>query len=97
MDTVIANNNIYSFIRYINRQPAYLIAINFGQEASSDNYRNYRGKFPPPGKFVPERGSVVLNSQNFKHAEYDVGKMVGFDKITLEPGQGLVLQFWPGF
>lgn len=64
---------------------------------STDNYCLYDGKFPPAGKFVPDRGTVVLNTQNFEHSNYEIGKTVALNKITLKPGQGLVIKFWPGY
>ena len=74
----------------------YLVTVNFGTEASTDNYTGYAGKFPPPGKFIPDQGSVVLNTLNFDHNRYDVGSVVDLEKLTLEPGQGLVIKFWQG-
>ena len=71
--------------------------LNFGTETSTKNYRQYVGKFPPPGKFIPERASVVLNTQNFNHDNYEPGKMIGLNKVTLEPGQGLVVKFMAGY
>ena len=102
-DTAIANEDIYSFIRFSRNRPVYLTAINFGTKVSTDNYRKYSGKVARHttqatwDKFVPDEGTVVLNTQNFEHNQYDIGAIIDLESITLAPGQGLVIKFWAGY
>ena len=74
----------------------YLISMNVGRELAAGNFSGYSGKLLQPGNVIPDRGSVVLNTQNFDHDWYNIGEMVDLEKITLTPGQGLVIKFWPG-
>lgn len=98
LDYAIVNEDIFSFIRFVNGATGYLVAANFGQAEKVENFRKYKGKFPPGQGFVPIKGYVVMNTHNDDiHSEVKENTFVQLSKVSLRPGQGLVIRFWPTF
>ena len=97
LDYAVVNKNIFSFFRFssVSHHPAYLVAINVGDEVSVDNYREYPGDFPPKKVFVPYRGYVVHNTGSGESSGLSPTSVIHFEKITLYPGEGVVIRFWP--
>ncbi|XP_041359243.1 maltase 1-like isoform X2 [Gigantopelta aegis] len=80
----VVNNNIFSYIRKAKGFSSYLVAINFGDVSSVDDYS---------GEPVSsEVGTVVVNTANFKDDTYAVKKVISLKHISLKPGEGLVIK-----
>ena len=91
----LVNKNIFSFTRYYKNEPAHLIAINIGNSPSSDDYREYKNQLPPSRVHAPYRGYVVANTGNMRDPKLNVRSVLTFDEITLHPGEGVIIRYWP--
>ena len=96
-DFGLTTNNIFSFIRFREGQPGYLIAVNFGNKTIETNFQVYDGKFYPPNKFIPETGYVVLNTGTSSKSKVPVKELIQLNQVSLEPAEGVVIRFWPGY
>jgi hypothetical protein len=96
-DYGVVNHEIFSFIRFENGLPGYLIAANFADTERVENFRRYDGKFPPGQGFVPQRAFLVLDSHAGNGSKLVENDFIKLDRVTLIPGQGLVMRFWPTF
>lgn len=94
-DFGIVNQDVFSFIRFLDAYPGYIIALNTGTSGSKINFVKYNGHFPPKGAFMPETGYVVYNTGNFNESTLQPGKLVNLDNVMLYPGQGAIIRFWP--
>jgi len=80
MQFVVVNENILSFTRFARDAAPYLIALNLGGSASTDDYTLMTGMV---------RGKVVLYS-GMSMKLHD-GDFVSLSALTLEPGEGIVV------
>ncbi|XP_064608495.1 maltase 2-like [Liolophura sinensis] len=80
---VLVNDNIFSFVRRVDGQPAYFVAINFGHSVAMEDFRS--------GADATE-GEVVFTTGNFQHHIYEVGQELELENIVLNPGQGIVMR-----
>ena len=92
----LVSKNIFSFIRYLGKEPAYLVAINLGDTPSVDDYREYKHGLPVDRVAVPYRGYVVVTTGKSEQGGLKVNDVVTFDNIALGPGEGVIIRFWPG-
>jgi len=79
MQFLIVNDNIVSFMRFARDTAPYLIALNLGDRASTDDYTVLTGMV---------RGKVVLYSGTTLKIED--GELITLSALTLEPGDGIV-------
>ncbi|XP_071087645.1 alpha-glucosidase-like [Haliotis cracherodii] len=80
----VVNDNILSYVRGTANTGRYLVTMNLGHDLSTADYT----KEPAKAK----SGRVVINTENFNEAKFNVGKSVSLSGLTLKPGQGLVLK-----
>ena len=52
-------------------------------------------EMPPTGHFMPRRGYVVYTTGHMTSAGLEPELPVPLDEITLHPGEGIVIRFWP--
>ena len=52
-------------------------------------------QMPPNGRFMPHRGYVVYTTGHMTSASLGPQLPVPLDDITLHPGEGVVVRFWP--
>ena len=79
MQFLVVNENIVSFMRFTRETAPYLIALNLGDRASTDDYTVMTGMV---------RGKVVLYSgSSMKVVD---GEFVTLSALTLQPGEGIV-------
>jgi hypothetical protein len=80
------NTNIFSFMRFAKDSAPYLVAINFGAETSTDDYSLASGV---------AIGKVVAHARPNQSTEFNQqireGMKVGLEKLTLHPGEGVVI------
>jgi len=79
MQFLVVNENILSFMRFTRETAPYLIALNLGDRASTDDYTLMTGMV---------RGKVILYSGSSLKVED--GDFVMLSALTLEPGEGIV-------
>ncbi|CAL1544181.1 unnamed protein product [Lymnaea stagnalis] len=79
---VVTNDNVLSFLRYYGSE-RYLVAINFGQASSTDNYTR-----DPVGAAT---GTVVSDTGNVD-ASIAKNNNVDLSQLTLDPGNGVVIR-----
>ena len=79
MQFLVVNENVLSFMRYARDTAPYLIAVNLGEHASTDDYTVMMGMV---------RGKVVLYSGTTLKVEE--GELIALSALTLEPGEGIV-------
>jgi len=91
----LVNKNIFSFVRYFEWEPAHLVALNLGDSPSSDDYREYKTELPPSGVHAPYRGYVVANTGEMRDPNLKITGVVSFENITLYPGEGVIIRYWP--
>ena len=64
-----------------------------------NNYFYFResgsSEMPPTGHFMPRRGYVVYTTGHMTSAGLEPQLPVSLDEITLHPGEGIVIRFWP--
>ena len=83
----VTNKQIFSFFRHARNEPSYLIAINFGSETSTDDYRlQLEGESD-----VPHSGTVVLAYR--EGDTLSLGRQVELSKVTLHPKDVLVITY----
>jgi len=82
--TVTVNTNIFSFIRKAEGHPGFLVAINVGQNESSDDYSK------AVENLVTKEAEVVFAS--FSHPEFAVGTKVTMDNVLLQPGNVVIFK-----
>lgn len=88
MTFIVVNDEIVSFVRFLaGSDHAYLVALNVGKKASTDNYNKeiLSATFQPKGK-------IVLNSGNIARDEMEVGQILDLGEITLNSAEGVVVQ-----
>jgi len=79
MQFLIVNDDILSFMRFTRDTAPYLISLNLGNEASTDDYTVLTGMV---------RGKVVLYSGTTLNMKD--GDLISLSAVTLQPGEGLV-------
>ena len=52
-------------------------------------------QMPPTGHFMPRRGYVVYTTGHKTFTGLEPQLPVSLDEITLYPGEGIVIRFWP--
>ncbi|XP_034019900.1 4F2 cell-surface antigen heavy chain-like [Thalassophryne amazonica] len=72
-----------SFLRQWDQSDRYITAVNWGSEAATLSLS------PPGGLELPEQAKVKLST----YEALEVDSTVSLEKITLEPGNGVLLQF----
>lgn len=97
LEYAVVNKNIFSFFRWSpsSHHPSYLVAINIGDTQSTDNYRASPGGFPPNKASVPDRAYVVYTT-GVASSQLAPTALVSLEKLTLQPGEGVVIRFWSG-
>ena len=73
-------------MRFAKDSAPYLVAMNFGAEQSTDDYTLATGV---------QLGKVVAHARPNRDSKYNTriqeGAKVGLEKLTLEPGEGVVV------
>ncbi|RUS73006.1 hypothetical protein EGW08_019228 [Elysia chlorotica] len=78
----VLNKNVLAFLRFFGSE-RYLVAINFGQESSTDDHRG--------GPVAVATGTVVANTGAVSD-DLAKGRTIDLSSLTLRPGDGLVIQ-----
>lgn len=81
----VVNDNVVSYLRHVpdcQSSAVYLVAVNVGQSASTDNYEEKVG-----GRSY-NKGVVVLDTESADRAD----SLVYLKSLTLTPGQAVVLK-----
>ncbi|XP_013421849.1 alpha-glucosidase-like isoform X2 [Lingula anatina] len=81
---LLVDENIYSFVRELEGESLYYVILNFGSTEAQVDLAE---------QGLPENGLVKLNSGDFHHSDYNVGKEIKLNKISLNPGQFLVIKY----
>ena len=76
---LVVHDQVLSFMRFARDSAPYLVALNFGDVASTDDYTIQTGV---------ARGKVVLFSGRPSFPKD--GDMVSLSELTLEPGEGII-------
>jgi len=79
MQFLIVSDDILSFMRFTRDTAPYLIALNLGDRASTDDYTVMTGMV---------RGKVVLYSGRTLNVVD--GDLIALSALTLQPGEGIV-------
>ena len=79
MQFLVVNENVLSFMRFARDTAPYLIALNVGERASTDDYTVMTGMV---------RGKLVLYAGTTLNVEE--GELISLSALTLEPGEGVV-------
>jgi len=79
MQFLIVSDDILSFMRFTRDTAPYLIALNLGDHASTDDYTVMTGMV---------RGKVVLYSGRTLNVVD--GDLIALSALTLQPGEGIV-------
>ena len=82
--TAAVNKNIYSFVRKAEGHPGYLVALNVGENQSSDDYTS------AVENLVSDKAEVAFAS--FDHSEFAVGTEVKMDNVLLRPGNVVIFK-----
>ncbi len=82
----VVHDNILSYVRHTPGHAAYLVALNMGNEPSTDDY-----SMAIPSGFTTS-AEVVLTSAKLKEIDIVIGKTISIDKITLYPTEALVFK-----
>ncbi|XP_055895010.1 maltase 1-like isoform X1 [Biomphalaria glabrata] len=79
---MVTNDNVLSYLRYFSTD-RYLVAINFGQSESTDDYSLH---------LVNTNSGVVVSDTGNVDAAIAKGSTVDLQKLTLKPGNGVVVK-----
>lgn len=91
MTYCVHNKNIFSFVRGFQKEPAYLVAINFGDEVASDDYWT---ELSAIFGTAPTDGEVVFSTS--KDAEQKKGPKLNealWKNLSLKPAEVVIVQF----
>ncbi|KAM8898725.1 solute carrier family 3 member 2a [Spinachia spinachia] len=80
-----SSSSSLSFLRVWDQSERYVTAVNFGSSPETLALK----LAPTEGLELPEKGTVKLSTD----AELEVDSAISLDKITLKPGQAVLLQF----
>lgn len=80
----LVNDDIFSFMRFAKNSAPYLVTINIGSIPSTEDYTLTAGV---------QYGKVVAYAKpvGAKRGSYIEGRTLDIQKLTLKPGEGLVL------
>ena len=84
----VVDENIFSFVRSADGFPGFLVAINFGINSAVVDFHG------PHKNMIPDKGTVVGSTDNFKHGDFEKNQVVHLHNILLKPGEGVVFK-WP--
>ena len=82
----MVNDNILSYVRLAGGKEAFLVIVNLGTESSTDNYNS-----PLRDKGVTT-GTIVSTTGNFGDKNIQAFNVIPLSRISLDPGQGLILK-----
>ncbi|XP_070579208.1 uncharacterized protein [Ptychodera flava] len=80
MQNVLATDELYAFTRNYPEWPNYFVAINVGDQALTENYRELDPK-------LPEKGTIVFSTEG------DRTNTVGFDGLKVNAAETLVIKY----
>ena len=86
--------NIYYFVRQAEGFPGILVAINFGTQPSTVNFK----EGPIADKISSDSGEVLASTYNFhgegRSSTFVDGTVINLGSVVyLKPGEGIVLQW----
>ncbi|CAH1777671.1 unnamed protein product [Owenia fusiformis] len=84
----VVTETIFSFVRHIENQPSFLVAINFGHKTTRTDF------FEGTQMWLPEDGQIVLTTGHLKDEDLVIDQTVDLQNISLESGEGIVIEFW---
>ncbi|XP_023259851.1 4F2 cell-surface antigen heavy chain [Seriola lalandi dorsalis] len=78
-----------SFLRLWDQSERYITAVNWGEQPETLKL----SLAPTEGVELPETAKVRFSAETNSTADFPVDSTISLDKITLQPGQAILLQF----
>lgn len=93
--SIALNKSVVFYVRQAEGFAGYLVAINFGPQASTVNFRESHLK-----DALPEEGEIVATTHNFgetgRHENYRQKTVINLGTaVYLKPTEGIVLKWEP--
>ena len=83
MQYIVITDNVFSFVRHYKNQPAYLVAMNFGDVKSINDHAVIIGET------IYKKGKLEVATSN---VDANPGAEIKLVSLNLEPSQGLVIK-----